>query len=208
MCGDGRVSGGEACDPTAVPTGCAADATCVGCGFCQTNCGNGVVDTGEVCDPQAPVTCDPGSTCTLACDGCIPMMSTTEDLTPCFPAVFDRWTTQVAAGEDLIMWADTTDAGTAADLCVEVACDNGQGGYGDDNVPCTFPPPSFSCPLVSFTANSNTTCSVVVKTCAGQCADSSTARYRLDMTGAGATLDLDDAPASPSGGYVYSLGAA
>jgi hypothetical protein len=72
ICGDGRITGDEACDPAAVPTGCAPDQDCFGCFGCYPRCGNGTVDPGEVCDPYAfPNGCPDDLACTRDCGGCV-----------------------------------------------------------------------------------------------------------------------------------------
>jgi hypothetical protein len=55
----------------------------------------------------------------------------------------------------------------------------------------------------SFIVSSDETCSVSVTTCSSNCADFSTARYRLDVTGSDLVLVQDDvASSSPDGAFV------
>jgi hypothetical protein len=62
---------GEACDPAANPTGCAAGQTCSGQCQCMgggATCGNGTIDAGEACDPAAnPTGCPAGTPCNSTC---------------------------------------------------------------------------------------------------------------------------------------------
>ena len=75
VCGDGRISGGEACDPLASPNGCPDGYSCFGCFFCEPPpppCGNGVIDPGEACDFNAfPTGCGAGLVCSGDCTACI-----------------------------------------------------------------------------------------------------------------------------------------
>ncbi|MBI4815455.1 MAG: hypothetical protein HY791_04325 [Deltaproteobacteria bacterium] len=73
LCGNGVLDplAGEVCDPTAVPTGCAAGTTCTpDCLACApvAMCGNGALDGGEECDPTAaPTGCAGGVVCLVDC---------------------------------------------------------------------------------------------------------------------------------------------
>jgi hypothetical protein len=120
------------------------------------------------------------------------------NLTTCTPSVADSFEFDVAAGETVQVAADTVDAGTAADLCVFGSCDNGVSFLADDNVACTFPPPSFGCPSASFVPASGATCSVTVTTCSSSCANAAVANYRLSVTRNGGNASLlltgDDVP--------------
>jgi hypothetical protein len=72
VCGDGQITGGEVCDPTAVPSGCGPGTTCLDCFVCIPNCGNGIIDPGETCDPSAfPSGCSGDQVCSSDCTSCI-----------------------------------------------------------------------------------------------------------------------------------------
>src|SRR5262249_51482409 len=74
VCGDGKISGGEVCDPFASPTGCPPGGFCLGCFECfvPPPCGNGVLDPGETCDPFSfPSTCEDGLVCSADCTACV-----------------------------------------------------------------------------------------------------------------------------------------
>jgi hypothetical protein len=200
VCGDGQITPPEACDQSAVPTGCPPGYSCNNCEFCRIECGDGVLEPDEVCDPSVSGSCGSGSTCTQNCEACIPVTSATEDLTTCEPPVTDQWTFQVTAGQTVLVHADTIDAATAADLCFQGTCTDGTSFYGDDEVSCTFPPPAYACPETSFVASSDATCTMNVMTCSPSCADPSTARYRLDVTGSDLVLVEDDVPSSSLAG--------
>ncbi len=83
--------------------------------------------------------------------------------------------------------ADTTDPFTASDLVMDVICTTGDNRSGDDQIPCTFPPPAFFCPEVSFIASGEGTCTVRVGAF-GSCTNASIAAYELAVT-------LDGGPA-------------
>jgi cysteine-rich repeat protein len=121
-----------------------------------------------------------------------------EDLTTCSPGVRDTWQFLVSDGQTVHLKADTVDAASAADLCLFTRC-SGTGTFSaDDNMACTFPPPSFACPDVSFVASADGLCTVTVRTCSSSCADAATARYSLSVTLDGSAAVVgpseDDAP--------------
>ena len=74
ICGDGQVTGAEACDSSASPSGCRIGTQCFGCSACSTVCGDGIVAPPEVCDPNAnPTGCAPGYQCSFGCGECFPV---------------------------------------------------------------------------------------------------------------------------------------
>jgi hypothetical protein len=137
----------------------------------------------------------------------VPTLTDSEDVTACGAGAVDAWRFDVVAGETVVIAAESADQETAAALALNVACGGAQ--LPPFSVPCTFPPPSgFSgCPLVTFDATSDATCVLTVGDY-GDCADFSTARYRLgvERDGASAALDLtaDDFKPTPPGTFTES----
>ncbi|MBI2374069.1 MAG: DUF4215 domain-containing protein [Deltaproteobacteria bacterium] len=67
VCGDGLVTGEEACDPEGEPT-CGDGQECVDCACLDVACGDGRVSSGEECDPLSDlITCSDGTFCTSDC---------------------------------------------------------------------------------------------------------------------------------------------
>ena len=133
--------------------------------------------------------------CTIVRDAPCPLSSpVSEDLRPC--SGVDTWRFDVAAGQSVSITADTLDAESAADLCFEGSCPASGPFSADNEIPCTFPLVSGQCPQATFTAVSDETCSVQLKTCGG-CSTESHSNYGLgiDLDGTPATLSLvvDDA---------------
>lgn len=161
----------------------------------RERCGDGFVTGSEQCDPGAApdAGCGPGATCRFDCV-CVPSSQGTDDLTTCDPRVTDTWRFDVAAGGAVTVRVDTADVATAADLCLTVQCPGREPLRGDDDVPCSFAPPSFSCPEVHFFSFDAQTCTGAVTTCSTACRDPGTARYRLTVIGTGLALVSDDAP--------------
>jgi cysteine-rich repeat protein len=165
----------------------------------NTACGDGNTDfvAGERCDDGDT---DDGDGCSAEC--LIEDVSpANEDLAPCFPQPYaDFWTFEVTAGENVAINADTTSAPTAGDLCFNVICP-GFDDFPDDEVPCTFPPPNFDCPVTSFLAPETGTCTIRMEICSSACASQTLAPYVLTVTrdNAAATLRLrdDDACSGP-----------
>ena len=112
----------------------------------------------------------------------------TEDLAPCSDPVVDAWAFDVGFGQTVFALADTIDEATAADLFFELSCD-GIELRADDEVACTFPPPSYACPAAAFVAPANATCLVLVSSYADNCRDPNLARYSL-------SVELDGVPAA------------
>jgi hypothetical protein len=138
----------------------------------------------------------PGQCLFSAC-ACSQTSPVNEDLTSCFPETIDTWVFDVGAGESIDIRADTVDAGTAADLCISGSCASGDTFFADDNVACTFPPPSFACPQSVFVASGAGQCTVQVTLCSAACANPATANYQLrvkhDGVDAAVALVVDDA---------------
>jgi len=111
-----------------------------------------------------------------------------EDLSPCFAN--DVWEFDVTAGDSVFLEADTVDAATAADLCFFGSCDTGDFFSADDIFPCTFPPPAFSCPLATFVASADGTCTMNMQTCSSACADFDRAGYSLSVQRDGSFTNL------------------
>ena len=111
-----------------------------------------------------------------------------EDLSPCFAN--DVWEFEVTAGDSVFLEADTVDAATAADLCFFGSCDTGDFFSADDIFPCTFPPPAFSCPLATFVASADGTCTMNMQTCSSACADFDRAGYSLSVQRDGSFTNL------------------
>jgi sugar lactone lactonase YvrE len=197
-CGDNEQQGFEHCDGI-------DDALCpgqcqIGCTCPPPVCGNNVVEIGELCDGSNDAAC-PG-TCLSSCLCPPPLFSpATEDLTPCDPTVLDRYTFEVAAGESVVVRADTIDGMTAADLCFDVrsGCDTGDMLVADEEVPCSIPSPTGDlCPQASIAPLVDGICTVEVTECSQDCADPSIASYRLFVTRNGYDTELqfvaDDTP--------------
>lgn len=137
----------------------------------------------------------PREVCLLAAKN--PPAVLAEDLSPC--TTTDTWQFQARAGQTVDVRLDTTDAATAADLCAELSC----GDLlipGDDEVSCTFPPPSYACPRIQGIPTTDGICSVTVHTCSA-CASTVRADYSLVVGVAGEeaspALVGDDVPAAP-----------
>jgi hypothetical protein len=115
-----------------------------------------------------------------------------------FAAAPDVYRVFVNAGDDLHVRADTVSAATASDLCIRVYDTNGttQLDSFDDDVACTFPPPSFSCPDGTITdVPTRGFVFVHVRQCSTSCADASNIRYRLSVErngGAAVLMATDD----------------
>ncbi|MFH2009211.1 MAG: hypothetical protein ABI333_21660 [bacterium] len=90
----------------------------------------------------------------------------------------------VESGQAVFLNVDTVDAATAADMRLRVRNPDGSELYeADDDVPCTHPPPSYSCPEYSFTAASSGLYYVEVYVGASQsCYDHNLANYQLTVT--------------------------
>lgn len=120
-------------------------------------------------------------------DGCA-FGPVTEDLTPC-ATVKDQWQFSVYAGQLVEIGVDTVNPGTASDLYFSVICDTGDFVQGDDEQPCTFPPPAFQCPLAGFVASGDGLCVVTVDSFSS-CTSAATSDYELSVTVDGAAAPL------------------
>src|SRR5262245_3135602 len=101
ICGDGRVSPTEACDPSAFPDGCAAGESCAlpDCS-CAVVCGDGQVGAGEECDPFAvPTGCVPAEVCAADCTCEVPPDSCAE--VTVVPAAGGTFSATTAGGSGL-----------------------------------------------------------------------------------------------------------
>ncbi|MFQ5352039.1 MAG: hypothetical protein ACE5D3_03085, partial [Candidatus Binatia bacterium] len=138
--------------------------------------------------------CDDGDPCTVgdlcaagACAGgalapdCRSLSPVNQALVPCDPTVLDRYVFDVVAGEDVLISADTVDSVTAADLAFDGNCGSSVFFSGDDEIVCTFPPPTFDCPETSFVAVASGTCTVDVTEATFDCTDPARANYVLTI---------------------------
>lgn len=69
VCGDGRITSFEECDPNAFPNGCSFTQLChpTSC-FCTfRGCGNGILEPGEDCEFTFPNGCSEGEFCGSGC---------------------------------------------------------------------------------------------------------------------------------------------
>ncbi len=205
VCGDGVKSPSELCDASVAPDGCPPGFACdpFTC-FCRQLCGNGQLDPGEECEPFGfgGQTCASGEVCTSGCT-CETIESVVEDLSPC--SARDTWEFRAVAGQTVDIRADTVDPETAADLVFAGGCSDDGGTFsrmflGDDEASCSFG--FVGCPATTFSVPFDVTCQVTVSVYGlglGFCQDSTTAGYRLDVSGTGLTLVVDG---SPSGAFL------
>jgi hypothetical protein len=136
----------------------------------------------------------------------------TEDLRPCSGRqVFDLWEFPVSSGQNVLARADTTNIATAADLVMEMVCTTGDSMTADDEFPCTFSPPEFRCPELTFVPSGDGTCQVAlfVSGFAGSCTDPTVADYGFAVTVNGVdaswTLVGDDLPFKPLAAVTEDL---
>jgi hypothetical protein len=204
VCGDGVVSSPETCDESAPSNGgCPEGLSCVACLFCDARCGDGQITGDETCEPPSDG-CAAGEEC-LGCHGCgrpVPLVSATEDITPCADSLGDRWTFEVEAGTIVTIELDTVDAASAANLGIEGTCPL-TGFRAAGGAPCTFAPPNFApavaCPRSRIVAPAGGTCSLTVGVRdldpgLDPCGDPAVARYRVSVGGTALTLAGDDVP--------------
>jgi len=124
-----------------------------------------------------------------------PDLDIAEDITPCGEGLGDEWTFDVTTGDTIVVAVDTIDLETAADLAFNVTCGATPVPvltlFADDEFACTFPPPAYGCPIGSFIAATDATCTVRVSAL-GACANPGLARYGLgvERNGMPATLTL------------------
>ena len=189
VCGDGIRSPSEQCDASAGPDGCAAGYACTGSCYCQRLCGNGTIDPGEECEVFGSPTCGAGDVCSGQCT-CETIQSAGEDLSPC--TVSDVWEFRTSAGQGVLVRADSEIAATASDLVLFGTCTDGSAFYADDSFSCSAG--FFSCPAVEFSTATDATCTVQVRVfgSGSSCQNPDTADYRLDTSGTGLTLVVDD----------------
>ena len=102
------------------------------------------------------------------------------------------------AGRGVLARADTMNAATASDLVLSGTCTDGTAFYADD-ASCSAG--FFACPAVDFSTATDATCRVQVRVfgSGGSCQDPASADYRLDVSGTGLTLVIDD---SASGAFL------
>ncbi|NMC72205.1 MAG: hypothetical protein GYA57_19400, partial [Myxococcales bacterium] len=107
-------------------------------------------------------------------------------------AIRDVFAFAAQSGQTVLLQVDTTDAATAADTRLRVRLpDDAELHEADDDFPCSFPPPRWSCPRYEFTASIGGLYSVEVYVGSGEdCADRSLVRYELTVTVAGAPAEL------------------
>jgi hypothetical protein len=106
-------------------------------------------------------------------------------LSPCQPAVKDLYTFSVNSGDSVLLVGDTDDPASAADLCFGPGsgCLLGDAISGDEELPCSSPVPlGHRCPVSSFTATADDTCTVEVTNCSGTCVNPTNASYKLHVT--------------------------
>ncbi len=98
--------------------------------------------------------------------------------------ILDSFAFFVEAGQAVHLLADTADAATAADLRLRVRLpDSTELFEADDDTPCTYPPPAYSCPEYGFTATSGGLYFAEVYVGASEsCFDRSQANYVLTVT--------------------------
>ncbi len=108
-----------------------------------------------------------------------------------------RWRAQAAgstteAGQAVHAAVDTVDTNTAADTRMRIRNPDGSELHeADDDVPCTFPPPAYSCPDHSFTASSSGLHYVEVYVgVTERCFDYNLVNYELTVTVDGEQSDL------------------
>jgi hypothetical protein len=107
-------------------------------------------------------------------------------------AIEDRLLFFARAGQAVYLTVDTVDAQTAADTRLRVLRPDGSELHeADDEVDCTYPPPSYRCPEHSFVAGADGLYGVEVYVGASQsCTDPAVANYELTVTVEGAQVEL------------------
>ena len=122
----------------------------------------------------------------------------TDRLAPCQESHVDVWSFSVRKGRTYTLTADTTDASSAADLCLAGSCHGLETFAGNDEFACRGAP-AFRCPRARFVADADTTCIVAVTICSPACADARAARYELAVEGADAVSLVADDVSSMTG---------
>jgi len=95
----------------------------------------------------------------------------------------DQFAFFAEAGQEVYTNVDTVDAATAADLRMRIRRPDGSEVHeADDDVACTYPPPAYSCPEHSFTADTAGLYYVEVYVGASQsCFDHNLVNYQLTV---------------------------
>jgi len=106
-----------------------------------------------------------------------------------YSGIQDQFAFFVQSGQSVYLKVDTVDAATAADTRLRVRLPDGTELHeADDEVACTFPPPKYSCPEYSFTADTAGLYTVEVYVGLSEsCASQSLVNYQLTVT-------VDDQP--------------
>lgn len=104
----------------------------------------------------------------------------------------DRFALFVPAGAEVRVAVDTVDLQTAADTRLRVRLPDGAELHvADDDVPCTFPPPQWSCPSTAFTAGVGGLYTLEVYVGSSEaCADRTRVNYQLTATVNGAAAEM------------------
>ncbi len=104
----------------------------------------------------------------------------------------DRFAFFVPAGAQVAVAVDTVDAQTAADTRLRVRLPSGAELHvADDDVPCTFPPPQWSCPSYAFTAGVGGLYTLEVYVGSSEaCASRARVDYQLTATVNGAAAEM------------------
>ncbi len=107
-------------------------------------------------------------------------------------AIEDRFYFFADAGQAVYLLVDTVDAATAADTRLRVLRPDGTELHeADDEVDCTYPPPSYRCPQHEFTAAAAGLYGVDVYVGSSEsCADPTVVNYELTVTTDGADAEL------------------
>jgi hypothetical protein len=103
-------------------------------------------------------------------------------------SIQDQFMFLAESGQTVFLAVDTVDAATAADTRLRVRSPDGSELHeADDDVPCTFPPPAYSCPQYEFTAAATGLHAVEIYVGSSErCADRTLANYQLTVEVAGA----------------------
>jgi len=86
----------------------------------------------------------------------------------CSPDSADRWSFPVSAGDSIHVVVDTVNAATAFDIYSGLynsvgAAVGTEVDAGDDELVCSFPPPSYACPEYTYIATTSGTYEVSVE---------------------------------------------
>jgi hypothetical protein len=199
--------------PDCDPDGCSN--SCVFEGFDSGEC------VGDECECfDEPPSCDPvacGSDCTTSgyargecvddsceCSGYEGDGVAGQLTSGCGEPRGDIYAVPVSASDEVYVRADTTLAATASDLSASIGTSatsffDSVVASGDDDVPCTHPPPSYSCPEMTWTVTSGlSTIYIAVLHASHSCADADVSDYVLYVTVDGTevlpTLHGDEVP--------------